>query len=387
MDSPTPTLLSRDARVAVLRACGADEPALDALLEYGASPYTGPGDPGATADEPHVEVWRTYAADAGDVGAFAALRERFVQLRFPIADGISKDEAYRAATLRGEFARADAFQPGLVLRRPEAMTLSIVPSAAGRVPVLVVEDRADFESLVRALTERNEPAEVPASMGACLVSGLINWHRIALHREAWEQTAQDASDAAWGAEFKSLIPRKALYQDRLVLLSSGTYSAVPAEESGGPVSEWLARSVAIRREHELFHYFTYRRFGRIRTHVVDEVLADFVGLAHADGAYRAAVGLRFLGLDRFPEVRPDGRVHNYVTAALPEGSLPVIAGLVVRCARNLETIATQHRAALQTAEGLTRVLNALCPLALDELASDVAPAHVSSLLAGDAHRA
>lgn len=378
------SLLAADARRAVIRACGAGDAVLDVLLDYGASPYQPEAavmGAGPIEDELHVPVWEGYAAQAATVGVFPALRERFPQLRFPIADGMSREPAYRAATLRGEFGEAEAFAPGVLPRRPELVTLSIVPSAAGRVPVVVAGDRGDFETLVRAFTERNEPADVPASMGACLVNGLINWHRIALHREQWARGVADASDEAWGAEFRALVPQKARYQDRLILLSAGPYSAVPGEESGGPAETWRDRSVVIRREHELFHYFTYRRFGRIRTHVFDELLADFAGLVGADRHYRAALALRFLGLDGLPAIRPEGRVLNYVREKLPAEAWPVVGALAARAARNLETIAARHAPRLGTPAGMLEVLLTLCPLSLDELASDAAPGHVDTRLA------
>jgi hypothetical protein len=54
---------------------------------------------------------------------------------------------------------------------------------AGRVPVPVAGDRSDFVSLVQAFAERNEPAPVPESMGACIVKGFNNWDRIATFRK------------------------------------------------------------------------------------------------------------------------------------------------------------------------------------------------------------
>ena len=44
-------------------------------------------------------------------------------------------------------------------------------------------------------------------------------------------------------------------------------------------------SLAIRREHEATHYFTTRLFGRVRSHALDELLADFIGLLTAFGRY------------------------------------------------------------------------------------------------------
>jgi hypothetical protein len=92
-------------RAGVLRAHGATAPEVDELLAYTASAFAAADD--ATfplADEPFVEVWAEYAAEAVERGAAAVLRERLVQLRFPVAAGTSADDAYRRATRRGEAA-------------------------------------------------------------------------------------------------------------------------------------------------------------------------------------------------------------------------------------------------------------------------------------------
>ena len=47
--------------------------------------------------EAHVAAWERYSLEAAEAGAVAALRRRLVQLRFPIREGISQSEAYRAA--------------------------------------------------------------------------------------------------------------------------------------------------------------------------------------------------------------------------------------------------------------------------------------------------
>src|SRR5262249_52597119 len=93
-------------RERVLRALGADDGTLPELLRYTENPYRArPAGAAARlplAEEPHVAVWRGYAAVAAELGGGEVLRRRLVQLRFPIREGISADPAYRAATRRGE---------------------------------------------------------------------------------------------------------------------------------------------------------------------------------------------------------------------------------------------------------------------------------------------
>ncbi len=138
----------RDARAALLRGYGASGDVLQELLAYNANPFAGPDDRAIPAfpldDEAHIARWRLYASEGREVGALDALRRRFVQLRFPIQEGISEDASYRSATRREIVAEADAFDPGLMLSNPAGLELTLCSTIAGTVPVLVVTDRSDF---------------------------------------------------------------------------------------------------------------------------------------------------------------------------------------------------------------------------------------------------
>jgi hypothetical protein len=92
--------------------------------------------------EPHVAAWELYAREATEDGALAALRCRLVQLRFPIREGISSTDAYRAATLRGASVEEMDEASGLDLASPDELRLGIHPSPAGSIPVLAPGDRA-----------------------------------------------------------------------------------------------------------------------------------------------------------------------------------------------------------------------------------------------------
>src|SRR5439155_22406310 len=107
-------------------------------------------------DEAHVAAWLGYERESRDIGVFPALQRHFVQLRFPIKAGISGEDAYRQATRKGILEAADQYAHGAVaLPRPAALPMTIVPTIAGRVPVIVVGDRNDFVRLVQAFSERN----------------------------------------------------------------------------------------------------------------------------------------------------------------------------------------------------------------------------------------
>lgn len=366
-------------RTRILESCGAGPGSVDELLAYGDQPCRrSPDAPPPTfplPDEPQVESWLEYEREARDAGAIAALKRHLVQLRFPVRKGMSEEEAYRRATRRGIFEAADEFAPGLELRRPDDIQLTVTPTIAGRLAIVVAADREDFETLVQALTERNEPARVPAAMGACMVKGLNNWSRVAEYRARWEQATGGAPDADWSEEFKRLIPRKELYQDRLIILSTGPYSATPAEETGLARQDWLDRSLVIRREHELTHYFVYRVFGVMRSHVFDEIVADFIGLSRAFGEYRADLALRFLGLEAFPEYRTGGRLEVYAAdPPMSDEAASVVRTLAYQSIQQLRTLsAAWPREWWSDLAAVGRLTFAMSQLTLEELASPELP--------------
>ena len=356
-----------DTRAALLRRCGAGTDVVAELLAYGASAFDVRSAESLRLpldDEPFAAAWATYARDAAIEGTVPALRRRLAQLNFPIAAGMSANPAYLRATRTGDSVGPDEGATGLVLRHPEAVTLALHPSAAGRIPVIVADDRSDFVSLLQALTRRNEPETIPVSMGACMVAGYVNWDRVAVARCAMAKSRTDSPLSATG------IPRE-LYQDRFILLSNGDYSGVSAESLGLEPQRWRRLSLVIRREHECAHYFTRRAFGSMRNSVMDELVADYVGIAAAFGHYRAAWFLRFLGLDEPEQIRPEGRVHSYRgTPPLSERAFAVLAAVIQRAAEQLERFDRAAARPGRSPAGRAAVIVGLSHLTLEELALD-----------------
>ena len=331
--------------------------------------------------EPHVAAWERYAREAAEGGAPDALRRRLVQLQFPIREGISRTDAYWAATLRGASTQEMDEASGLDLARPDELRLGIHPSPAGPIPVLAPGGRADFVALVRALSMKNEPARVPESMGACMVAGFNNWDRIREYRRRWEAEGGDRSGTAWRREFKRLVPRKELYQDRFLILSDGPYSNVTAGEIGLSDTEWRTQSTMIRLEHECTHFFTLRVFGSMRNNLLDELIADYMGITAAAGRYRSDWFLRFMGLESFPAYREGSRLQNYRgRPPLSEGAFGTLRALVRDIAENLQRVGDGLGFLPGSQEERAGMLLALCGFRLEDLAAPDAPGVLSEAI-------
>lgn len=365
----------------ILESFGASGHVTDELLQYNTNVFkldqfkNLPSLP--LDDEPHIAAWKEYEREASAGEVLPSLQKRIVQLQFPVEQGMSQTEDYRAATRRGVFPAPESTR-ALVLRHPERISLFVHETVAGSVPIIVAGDRADFEALVQACASRNEPEVVPDSMGACIVTGLNNWDRVHRRRKEWSKDRPDASEDDWSEEFRRMIPQKALYQDRFILLSSGPYSGVSGESVGADPDEWRERSLRIRLEHECTHYFTYRLLGSMRNNLIDEIMADFAGLVLTSGAYRSDLALRFLGLEDYPKYREGGRMQNYLgKPPLSPEAFEILKKLVFAAIGNLQRFDDEQPVAAKERLAFARTVLAIATLTLEELAG---PEAVKQLL-------
>ncbi|MEO5815223.1 MAG: hypothetical protein ABIT20_08090 [Gemmatimonadaceae bacterium] len=363
-----------ERRRAILEAAGATPVECAELLAYSDNRFALPDDAPLPAlpldDEPFVIAWEQRLHQSREQGAWTALRRWMPQLHFPIAEGVSASADYRRATHSGVFPDG----AGLELEQPDALSFELHSSPAGRIPVVRTSCRADFEALVCALTRRNEPEVIPASMGACMVSGHTNWQSVQLLRSAWEAAdPSHRSDSVWLSTLRMISPGGDLYRDRFILVSDGAYSGIAAGALGLRHDEWVSCSRTIRVEHECAHYLTRRMFGAMTNSLFDELIADYSGIVAAAGAFRADWFLAFMGLSSRSYVRDSGRIRNYRgNPVLSAGAFSVLRRLVFDAAHNVERFDAQLTEP-RTLQSRVEALTALAAFSLEELAAADAP--------------
>lgn len=378
--------MSRRARRAqVLFAHGASVSVAEELLAY-----TRPPDLGRVSlptqvplpSELAVAAWRSYAAEAAEVGVFQALRQRLIQLQFPIQAGISQSAAYQAATRAGTPPASAG--PGLALKHPDALQLRLHQTLAGVVPILVPHGRHDFVALVRAFAKKNEPAPIPDSMGACIIIGYLNWDRIHTLRQAWSATVEQPAMAEilWQQELRArIVPHKPLYHDSLIILSDGEYSGVTASAIGLPTDVWQRDSFQIRLEHECMHYVMRRLLPARPSPIVEELIADLRGMTATWKTFPADRFLRCMGLEPDARYQEGGRLDLYRgEPALSEAALTVLIRLVRAAAFNLERLYNGQSSRWATERGQAQLALALACLTLEELAAPECQRYVEQAL-------
>lgn len=232
---------------------------------------------------------------------FANLLERYPQLVLPIEPNEMNTPEYKKAVLRGEPVCREAN----FICSPEDK-LEKVETPVGKVDILYLAHREDFEHALRALAYRCEPVDIPASVGANTIRGLINWQKIRSHKQAY--ILSGGTD--WDKEFRRFTANKKNYLDTIILLSSGYYSAIPACEVNLSENDWRTKSVIIRKYHELTHYVCRSLYPQDVEPIRDEVIADMIGLMAAFDHYDPFLAERFLGIEG-AEFRRGGRLMHY----------------------------------------------------------------------------
>jgi hypothetical protein len=227
-------------------------------------------------DREEMQWWQSLSQHEAQGGQLVELLSTGLpQLLLPQIPGISRTSLYRRLVVQGQHLRQPP--PGLQPKgweRAEELRFQLVVHFCGAIPVLMTPCRNDFERLVRALGHRGEPASVDWAVNGIAVEGLTHWH-------VQGRVAQKAAT-------------------RLIVLHEAPYGSLSAATIPGKPSRgtWLQASVIWRLEHELTHLATSYFFGKMRLNLLDELIADAMGMVRALEIFNADLFLRCMGMEQ-----------------------------------------------------------------------------------------
>lgn len=335
---------------------------IDEILNYTESKFTRTNkELNLYTEEPYIETWQKYKNESIENGVFNTLKKYIVQFKFPIEQNISSTEIYKNATLKG---KRNFPLEGLVLNAPEKIELDIYNSKlVGKVPVLIVPNSEDFNSMICALCYKNEPELLSNSMGAIFINGINNWYRIEALKKYWK--AKEPLES-WENIFKNrVLPNPELFKDKLIILSTKPYSGVKAASVDVSTKSWEDLSVSIRKAHECAHLFTLKYYGSISKNIYDELIADYAGIVSSLKRFDKDWMLHFLGLENYPNYREGGRFQNYLNENLSETAINHLRSITVKAITNID----QFDKALGNIESSNDYLNRIKSLCETDLLS------------------
>ena len=250
-------------------------------------------------EQTDLSWWSEWIKETPPNKHFEGIRNYLPQLWIKPQKEASKSETYKRLVLKGESYNQSKQDAILELSDPVGFSIRLAKHPCGTLPVIEIEDRDDFLSVVRCLAYRCELNTIQPSVHAQAISGLIHWGLI--------------------RKVNNLLRAK------LIILHRSPYSSLPARLiPGNPTNEkWIELSQHWRLEHELTHLATKRLVGEMRLNLYDELIADALGMLKALKIFSADLFRIGLGLNMDSTTEKNGRVHTYLREVNTQDQLTV----------------------------------------------------------------
>ncbi len=257
------------------------------------------------------------------------LAKRYPQLYLSPAAGMSKSDLYIEIVRKGN-------RPERLKRLMESAPAGFEGSAkdrcfientpAGNIEIVYFYNRFDFEQFLQVIMYYCEPVVVPKTIGAALISGIINWSKIEQHKKDFLENGRNPF--LWNDEFIKFTSVKSNYRDDIIVISHGGYSGISAHEVNYSELEWNEISLKIRIYHECTHFICRKMHSEKIDPLWDEILADCIGSLYALNYYDTALAKRFLGLSETGFIK-GGRLINYCEDLSSLDENAIYAGTII----------------------------------------------------------
>ena len=165
---------------------------------------------------------------------------------------------------------------------------------AGMVDILFLQERSDFERFVQVMVYSCEPAAVASKIESAEILGVTNWRKIENHMN--DYLSNGGSNLSWRDELRKFTNNKKNYQDTILVIGSGGYCGLTAEEAGFEKDTWEEISVKIKIYSSCARYIVRKLFSDYKDIIWEEMLADCAGLLYATGRYDVSLAKKFFGV-------------------------------------------------------------------------------------------
>ena len=167
---------------------------------------------------------------------------------------------------------------------------------AGTVDILFLQERSDFERFVQIMVYSCEPAAVASKIESAEILGVTNWRKIENHMN--DYLSNGGSNLSWRDELRKFTNNKKNYQDTILVIGSGGYCGLTAEEAGFEKEIWEEISIKIKTYSSCARYIVRKLFSDYKDIIWEEMISDCAGLLYALNKYDTSLAKRFFGVSR-----------------------------------------------------------------------------------------
>ncbi|MCQ2464419.1 MAG: hypothetical protein MJ095_02405 [Oscillospiraceae bacterium] len=167
---------------------------------------------------------------------------------------------------------------------------------AGKVDIVYLKERSDFERFLQIMAYNGEPADISPGIERAEIIGVTNWRRIEEHLYSYIETSR--YNISLREELRRISENRKNFQDTIILVGGTGYSGLTAAEAGFGESQWEEISMKIRMYSSCAKFIMRRLFSDFRDIIWEEMLSDCIGILFALDRYDTALAKKILGVSR-----------------------------------------------------------------------------------------
>ena len=191
---------------------------------------------------------------------------------------------------------------------------------AGRVDIIYIHERSDFERFLQIMAYSCEPAKVSPAIESAEILGVTNWRRIENHMSEYINNGGDT--CSWRDELRRFKNDRKNYQDSLIVLWNSGYCGLTGKDVKMSEEIWEDVSLKIKIYSSCARFIYRRLFSEYKNIIWEEMLADCIGILFAFNTYDVVLAKKIFGVSSKGYDRR-GKLLNHIDVS--EGDVDKIA--------------------------------------------------------------
>lgn len=167
---------------------------------------------------------------------------------------------------------------------------------AGKIDIVYLQERSDFERFLQIMVYSGEPAAVASKIESAEILGVTNWRKIEDHMNSYLEKGGDT--VSWRDELRKFTNDKKNFQDSIILIGSGGYCGLSASEAGFDELIWESVSLKVKTFSSCARFIMRRLFSDYKNIIWEEMLSDCIGLLFTFNKYDVSLAKKFFGVSK-----------------------------------------------------------------------------------------
>lgn len=223
--------------------------------------------------------------------------QRYNQLYFTPEAGISETGLYYDVVNCGKITPefAEKMAEGLTgFSCSDKDTFFTEETPAGKIDILYLYERADFERFLQIMVYRGEPVVIDHDLDIAEINGIINWRKIEKHMHEYFICGGEIS--SWREELRRFRRNKSNFQDDIIIATNCCYNGLSASDAGYESSVWDRISLKMNIYNSCSRIILRKLFPSMKNVFIEELYSDCIGMLFATDSFDCVLEKKILGI-------------------------------------------------------------------------------------------